>query len=98
MTDFALTPSNPTGPLSSDLEIIYNAYPRKVGKRKALLEIDRALRRLIAGEIGPRMTHAAAVEGLVKAASLYARSPAGQRQNRRQAASASRPFDQTEQT
>jgi len=28
------------------IERIYEAYPRHIGRRKALLEIDRALRRI----------------------------------------------------
>lgn len=68
-------------PIESELLTIYDAYPRKVAKRKALLEIDRALRRITAGEIGDRVSHDKAVEELLKTTVLYARSPAGNRGN-----------------
>ena len=60
---------------------IYDCYPRKVGKRKALVEIERAIRRLMGGEFGPRLSMAEAVDGLLKSTALYARSPAGNRES-----------------
>jgi hypothetical protein len=67
--------------IESDALTIYGVYPRKVGRRKALEEIRKALIRLAAGETGPRMTLEQALDGLLQATSLYARSPAGQREN-----------------
>ena len=66
--------------LETDVATIYSTYPRKIGRRKALLEIERALRRLQTGEFGPKLTSEEAADGLLKATALYARSPAGQRE------------------
>lgn len=57
---------------------IYNHYPRKVGRRKALLEIERAIKRLRTPEEGP-MREEDAVKGLLLATCKFAQSPAGQR-------------------
>jgi hypothetical protein len=62
----------------TQLEEIYKAYPRKVGRRAALLEIDRAVRRLIAGESGEKMQEQEAITRLMNAVVIYANSPAGQ--------------------
>lgn len=56
---------------------IYNTYPRKVCRRAALLEIERALRRLVDGESGEKMEYEKAVFELLKATSVFARSQAG---------------------
>src|SRR6266481_4415358 len=61
-----------------DLMSIYAAYPRKIGRRKALLEIDRAIRRLQNGECGQKLTYQEATAGLLKATTAFANSPAGQ--------------------
>lgn len=55
------------------VELVYQAYPRKVGRRRALLEIERAVRRLVAGEspLG-KMTEQDAAEGLIRATTAYA--------------------------
>lgn len=72
---------SPMSATEKDLEVIYQAYPRKVGRRRAMLEIDRALRRITAGEIGDRLPPERAVEELLKATALYAQSPSGNRGN-----------------
>src|SRR6266446_6029018 len=46
-----------------DLMSIYDAYPRKIGRRKALLEIERAIRRLQNGECGQKLTYEEATAG-----------------------------------
>lgn len=61
------------------LEEIYALYPRKVGRRKALLEIDRALRRVIEGEAGVKMSAQEAVTKMKNTVSFYATTPAGQK-------------------
>jgi len=61
-----------------DLMSIYDAYPRKIGRRKALLEIERAIRRLQKGECGQKLTYQEATAGLLKATTAFACSPAGQ--------------------
>src|SRR5215831_20928808 len=63
---------------SAILEAIYLEYPRKVGRRRALLEIDRAIRRLQTEEEGG-YSFKAAVTGLLAATKKYAKSPAGNR-------------------
>jgi hypothetical protein len=63
--------------LLSDSERIYVHYPRKEGRRPALFEIDRALRRLVLGESGSLMSKQQAFEYLTDRTSLYGRSPAG---------------------
>lgn len=62
---------------SSDILAIYQAYPRKVGKRAALDEIDRALRRIDAGKAGPDPPPEDPVEWLGQRTLDFARSPAG---------------------
>ncbi len=79
MTEFELSPSDGNSSHESNLIVVWECYPRKVGKRKALLEIERAISRLVSGEIGRKLSETEAVEELVKATSLYARSNAGQR-------------------
>ena len=74
------SPENSAPPkLDSEVLIIYNLYPRRVKRRKALAEIDKALHRLISGEIGRRLSSPEAVEELKKAVTLFAQSPAGNR-------------------
>lgn len=55
---------------SSDIERIYEAYPRKIGRGKALLAIRKALEREIAND-DP-------VKALLDKTAEFARSPAGQ--------------------
>ena len=63
-----------------DILEIYATYPRKIGRRTALLAVERAVRRLMAGtDTGQKMTYENAVFGLLQATATYARSPAGQR-------------------
>jgi hypothetical protein len=54
----------------SDIEIIYQSYPRHIGKRKALTAIEAALKRI---------DDANSVERLLAIVQEYAASPAGQR-------------------
>jgi hypothetical protein len=63
----------------TDVCEIYGAYPRKVCRRAALLEIERAIRRLEAGEAGRKMAYSDAVFELLRATVVYAQSPAGNR-------------------
>jgi hypothetical protein len=63
----------------NDLAEIYAVYPRHLGKRKAMLEIDRAIRRLEAGETGKKLNYEQAVFFLLERTSAYARTPAGNR-------------------
>lgn len=63
----------------TDIAEIYASYPRHVCKRAALLEIERAIRRLEAGESGPKMDYETAVFELLKATCAFAQSPAGNR-------------------
>ncbi len=53
---------------------IYEAYPRKIGRRKALLEIERAVRRLQNGECGQKLTYKEATAGLLKATKVNGES------------------------
>jgi hypothetical protein len=62
-------------------EDIYAAYPRKVGRRVALLEIERAIRRVVNGEAGYVMSEDEAKERMLKRVNLYANSPAGKAGN-----------------
>lgn len=63
----------------NDLLEIYENYPRRVARRKALLEIERAIQRLEHGESGPKMTYETAVSELLKATCAFSQSPAGNR-------------------
>jgi hypothetical protein len=56
---------------------VYNIYPNKQARRAALLEIERAIKRLTKIEEGP-MTFDEAVQGLIQAVTVFAKSPAGQ--------------------
>ena len=60
------------------IEEIYSVYPRKVGRRAALLEIDRAIRRIVHGEAGRQMGEQEALECMQATVIAYASSPAGQ--------------------
>jgi hypothetical protein len=64
---------------SSDIETIYQTYPRHKDKRFALVSIEKALLRIQRGETGKPMTWEAAVEYLLDRTSAFARSPAGGR-------------------
>lgn len=79
--EFRLTPPDEIQPaiLEADLVSVWDKYPRRVKRTKALLEIQKAIERLVAGETGPRMKKSEAVGELVKAVTLFASSPAGNR-------------------
>jgi hypothetical protein len=79
--EFALTPPDARAPDIEEVDLltVWNCYPKKVKRRKALTEIQHAIERLVAGEIGSKMSKAQAVQELVKAAKLFANSPAGNR-------------------
>lgn len=65
---------------SSDCEEIYELYPRKVGRKKALESIAAAISRICAGEIkGQTTTRATAIAGLKERVRTFAESPAGKR-------------------
>lgn len=63
-----------------DALVIYEAYPRRVGRRKALLEIEHALKRLQHGEPGYNMTEKEAHAFLLAATKEFGHSPAGNRE------------------
>lgn len=58
---------------------IYEQFPRREGRKKSLLEIERALSRLQHGECGVTLSFDEAVALLIDATEEYARSPAGNR-------------------
>ena len=60
----------------SALIAVYSLYPNKQARRKALLEIERAIKRLQGIEEGP-MSFDEAVKGLMQAVGVFAQSPAG---------------------
>ena len=60
-----------------NIEDIYAVYPRRVGRRVALLEIDRAIRRVVNGESGSPMSEEEALRRMLDAVTKYAKSPAG---------------------
>lgn len=63
------------------LESIYQAYPRKVGKRSALKAIEKAIGRLVTKREykNKPLTEEEAIAGLLNRTKMYADSPAGQR-------------------
>lgn len=63
----------------SDCLAIYHEYPKKVGRQQALIEIEKALKRLCDGETGLPTTYWDAVKLVLDATKEFARSPAGQR-------------------
>ena len=60
-----------------DIEMIYQAYPRHVGKRAALGKIRKALD-IFRSDAGPSFTEGNAVSWLYNRVTAFARSPAGQ--------------------
>ena len=62
---------------AADLERIYLAYPRHVGKGKAIEAIRRAVIHLASGEDLPKLTRPEALSMLHEKATRFARSPAG---------------------
>lgn len=62
-----------------DVELIYQAYPRHKDKIHAKASIEKAIKRLICGEIGNKMTRPEAVTYLLGRTKAYAASFAGQR-------------------
>lgn len=73
------TPSHPDVSGKVDpIEAIYQAYPRKEGKRTALERIRFAVKRLVKGEKPhSQMTREEALKFLWKKTAIYAKSPAG---------------------
>lgn len=63
----------------SDVEMIYQAYPRHKDKRFALSAIEKAIQRVMKGETGPRVPRDEAVAYLFDRAKAFAASFAGQR-------------------
>lgn len=58
--------------------LVYNCYPRKIGRNAAIRAIEKAARRLIAGECGsPTANYDEAITYLCQRATLFARAPAG---------------------
>jgi uncharacterized protein YdaU (DUF1376 family) len=67
-------------PSLSDLELIYQEYPRRVGKRAALAAIKLALSRLEKDEYrGKPLTREQAIAGLKNRVVMFAQSAAGRR-------------------
>jgi hypothetical protein len=63
--------------MDAEIERVYLAYPRKVGKGQALLEIRGAVRHLATGADWPVLTARDALSLLHEKATRFARSPAG---------------------
>lgn len=63
----------------TDVEQIYQAYPRHKDKIHALASIEKAVRRIISGEIGKKMTRNDAIFYLLGKTINFAQSFAGQR-------------------
>jgi hypothetical protein len=65
-----------------NIETIYYAYPRKVGRRRALLEIELALRR-ISKEVPHLLnrTEKEVEQLMLNTVLMFANSPAGKRKN-----------------
>lgn len=63
--------------LSTSADLIYEAYPRKVGRGAAIEKIKRAIQRVSEGECGQRMPIGDAAKFLHEIVAIYARSPAG---------------------
>lgn len=74
-------PNTPTAlaiaPSESDVERVYQAFPRKVGKPKAIAAIRTAIKHLGTGKDRPKLSPADAVSFLFSQATIFARSPAG---------------------
>lgn len=66
-----------SGGKKANIDAIYAAYPRKVGRSAAVKAIEKAFRRLIAGEGDYTFVPDEANAFLVQAARAFARSPAG---------------------
>jgi len=78
-TALSVLPSKPVSQrVASQEELIYQAYPRHVGKRDALAAINKAVKRMEKGENGAPLSQAKALGELWKAAAKYAQSPSGQ--------------------
>lgn len=70
-------PSLPrTSITDDDAELVYLAYPRKVGKLDAIKAIRKAVERMGTGKDAPRMSPPEALEFLLKRTQTFARSPA----------------------
>lgn len=63
--------------LSTSADLIYEAYPRKVGRGAAIEKIKRAIQKVSEGECGKRMPIGDAAKFLHEIVAIYARSPAG---------------------
>lgn len=62
-----------------ETEAIYKSYPRQKDKIHALRSIEKALRRIMSGETGRKMSEMDAVTYLLERTTAFANSPAGQR-------------------
>lgn len=63
--------------LNTSADLIYEAYPRKVGRGAAIEKIKRAIQKVSEGECGNRMSIGDAAKFLHEIVAIYARSPAG---------------------
>jgi hypothetical protein len=65
--------------MNAEIEGIYQAYPRHVGKRDALRAIEKAIGRLRKGEFGRKLNDAQIYAGLKERTLYFASTPAGQK-------------------
>lgn len=79
-TDTATAKSKSIARINPGVEEIYELYPRKVGRKKALESITAAVARLCGGEIkGEAISRETAIAGLKERVIAFAESPAGKR-------------------
>jgi uncharacterized protein YdaU (DUF1376 family) len=72
-----LNTSHDSPPRDTAVERIYQAYPRKVGKAKAIAAIEKAVESLGTGKDWPKLVEAEALDFLHKGVVEFAASPAG---------------------
>ena len=76
-SSLSTSPSGKEAPGQAELNLLYSAYPRKVGKTDALTAIRKAIKRLMDGDNGAPMSLSGAVEFLRQKITRYASTPAG---------------------
>jgi len=65
-----------------ELDEIYQAYPRHIGKRDAIRAIEKAIQRLKAGEYkGRSLSRIQAIAGLKNRAIMFSQSAAGKKKD-----------------
>jgi hypothetical protein len=69
-----------SNPLASQVEEIYETYPRKTGKRQALKAINAAIKRVENGEYkNEKRSQSEAIAGIKNRTAMFAQSSAGRR-------------------